>query len=68
MDKEQAAQYLNISLEYIDTLVEEGSIRVLDGGLIDEQYLHAYKEKVDKKRRETLDVLTQWAEDNGFYD
>lgn len=68
MDKEQAAQYLNVSSEYLDTLLEEGSIKVLGNGLLDEHSLYSYKLEVDNKRRELLNELTQWAQDNGFYD
>lgn len=67
MDKQQAANFLNVSIEYIDTLIEEGVIKILEDGSISSYSLSTYKEESNKNRRKALDELTQWAQDNGFY-
>lgn len=68
MNIQEAADFLNTSTEYVEVLIRDKVIKVLDGDHIDEHYLCAYKEEIDKRRRQTLTELTQWAQDNGFYD
>lgn len=68
MNIQEAADFLNASPEYVEGLIEDKVIKVLGGDRIDEHYLYAYKEEMIKRRRQTLIELTQWAQDNGFYD
>jgi excisionase family DNA binding protein len=68
---QQAAEYLNISRPYLIKLLEQGDIDYIKVGShrrVRFDDLMKYKQQRDTKRREGLKELTQFLQDEGFYD
>jgi len=72
LSTQEAAIMLNVSRPYlIDKLLKTGKIPHFNVGThrrIRLQDLTAYKEKRDQERRHTMEDLTQFLQDEGFYD
>ncbi|NMF66313.1 helix-turn-helix domain-containing protein [Brasilonema octagenarum] len=71
MTTQQAAEFLNVSRPYVIKLLEQGEIPYIKVGShrrVCFEDLVRYKEQRDKKRREALNELTQFLQDEGFYD
>ncbi|WP_375515465.1 helix-turn-helix domain-containing protein [uncultured Nostoc sp.] len=68
---QQAAEYLNVSRPYLIKLLEQGDIHYIKVGShrrVRFDDLMKYKQHRDTKRREGLKELTQFLQDEGFYD
>ena len=68
---QQAAEYLNVSRPYLIKLLEQGDIHHIKVGShrrVRFDDLMKYKQQRDTKRREGLKELTQFLQDEGFYD
>ncbi|AFZ30555.1 DNA binding domain protein, excisionase family [Gloeocapsa sp. PCC 7428] len=68
---QQAANLLNVSRPYLIKLLEQGEIPHIKVGThrrVRFQDLMQYKEQRDSKRREAMKQLTQFLQDEGFYD
>jgi len=68
---QEAAELLNVPRPYLIKLLEEGKIPYTKVGL--HQYIRyedvmAYKKQRDTQRREGLRELTQFLQDEGFYE
>lgn len=71
MTTQQAADFLNVSRPYLIKLLEQGEIPYIKVGShrrVNFQDLMKYKEQRDIKRREGMKKLTQFLEEEGFYD
>lgn len=71
MTTQQAADFLNVSRPYLIKLLEQGEISHIKVGThrrIPFQDLMRYKEQRDNKRRQALKELTEFLQDEGFYD
>ena len=68
---QQAAEFLNVSRPYLIKLLEQGEIPHIKVGShrrVRFDDLMNYKQQRDVKRREGLKELTQFLQDEGFYD
>ncbi|MEH2405442.1 helix-turn-helix domain-containing protein [Nostoc sp.] len=68
---QQAAELLNVSRPYLIKLLEQGEIPHIKVGShrrVRFDDLMKYKQQRDTKRREGLKELTQFLQDEGFYD
>lgn len=68
---QQAADFLNVSRPFLIKLLEQGEIPHIKVGThrrIRSQDLMRYKEQRDIKRQEGLKELTQFLQDEGFYE
>jgi excisionase family DNA binding protein len=71
MTTQQAADFLNVSRPYLIKLLEQGEIPYIKVGShrrIRFEDLMEYKQQRNTKRREGLKELTQFLQDEGFYD
>lgn len=71
MTTQQAADFLNVSRPYLIKLLEQGEIPYIKVGShrrIPFPDLMKYKEQRDSKRRQALQELTEFLQDEGFYD
>lgn len=71
MTTQQAADFLNVSRPYLIKLLEQGEIPHIKVGThrrVPFQDVMKYKEQRDMKRRQALQELTQFLQDEGFYD
>ncbi|WP_342001099.1 helix-turn-helix domain-containing protein [Chlorogloeopsis sp. ULAP02] len=71
MTTQQAADFLNVSRPYLIKLLEQGEIPYIKVGShrrVRLEDLRKYKEQRDSKRRKGLKELTQFLQDEGFYD
>ena len=67
----QAADFLNISVEYLKKLLDEGTIPYAEnneGIFIKFSDASAYKTQLKIKQKEALRRLTELMEENGIYD
>ncbi|AFY35928.1 helix-turn-helix domain-containing protein [Calothrix sp. PCC 7507] len=71
MTTQQAANYLNVSRPYLIKLLEQGEIPYITVGshrrVIFED-LKKYKQQRDTERQQGLQEMTQFLQDEGFYD
>ncbi|MBD1832337.1 helix-turn-helix domain-containing protein [Cyanobacteria bacterium FACHB-472] len=68
---QEAADLLNVSRPYLIKLLEKGELPYITVGThrrIRSEDLMKYKEQRDTKRREGLKELTQFLQDEGFYE
>ncbi|MBE9105851.1 helix-turn-helix domain-containing protein [Nostoc cf. edaphicum LEGE 07299] len=68
---QQASELLNVSRPYLIKLLEQGDIHYIKVGShrrVRFDDLMKYKQQRDIKRREGLKELTQFMQDEGFYD
>jgi excisionase family DNA binding protein len=68
---QQAAEFLNVSRPYLIKLLEQGDIPYIKVGShrrVRFDDLIKYKQQRQTKRREGLKELTQFLQDEGFYD
>jgi len=65
---EEAANLLNVSIEYVNKLIQDGFIKTLGNDSISKDVVLLYKAKRDKESNENLYNLSQLARDFGFYD
>lgn len=71
VDLPTAARELNVSIEYLETLVATGKLAVLGVGgarRVRRDALHAFKAARDAERREGLRELTRLTEESGGYE
>lgn len=71
MTTQQAADFLNVSRPHLIKLLEQGEIPFIKVGThrrVCFEDLVNYKQQRDIKRREGLKQLTQFLQDEGFYD
>lgn len=71
MTTQQAADFLNVSRPYLIKLLEQGEIPYIKVGShrrIRFEDLMEYKQQRNSKRREGLKELTEFLQDEGFYD
>lgn len=71
MTTQQAADFLNVSRPYLIKLLEQGEIsynKVGSHRRVCSQELIAYKKQRNAERRQHLNNLTSFLEDEGFYD
>lgn len=71
MTTQQAADILNVSRPYLIKLLEQGEIPYINVGThrrVRSQDLMTYKQQRDIKRREGLKEMSQFLQNEGFYD
>jgi len=71
MTTQEAADFLNVSRPYLLKLLEQGKIDFIKVGShrrVNLQDLLKYKEQRDMKRREGMQEMTQFMQEEGFYD
>lgn len=71
MTTQQAADFLNVSRPYLIKLLEQGEIPYIKVGThrrVRSQDLMTYKQQRDIKRREGLKEMSQFLQNEGFYD
>ncbi len=71
MTTQQAADILNVSRPYLIKLLEQGEIPCIKVGThrrVRSQDLMTYKQQRDIKRREGLKEMSQFLQNEGFYD
>lgn len=71
MTTQQAADILNVSRPYLIKLLEQGEIPYIKVGThrrVRSQDLMTYKQQRDIKRREGLKEMSQFLQNEGFYD
>lgn len=69
LSEQQAADYLNVSVEFLRRQVEIGELayaNVPDGTILNSQDVAAYKQRMDSKRRLALDELAAQAQELGM--
>lgn len=70
MTTQQAADFLNVSRPYLIKLLEQGEVPHIKVGShrrIRFQDIATYKQQRDTKRRQHLNELTGFLQDEGFY-
>lgn len=70
MTLQEASNFLNISRPYLITLLEQGEISAVDIGSTQHillKEISIYKHNRDIKRRQNLNELTAFLQDEGFY-
>ncbi|GEM_PF-5778396 len=71
MTLQEATNFLNVPETYLLKLIQEGnipSVRIETQQRVYKKDIMNYKEKQRKKRRQELNQLTEFLQDNGFYD